>query len=104
MARPYVPPLNPAGAKPREISDAVNAILGGKINAIGTVTLTPSSATTTLTDLNIGLDSGILFSPMTENARTEGSPSFSISARGSATLGHNNNAQADRQFFYVILG
>lgn len=101
--RTYTPGLNPAGANPREVSERVNALLRGKLNSVGTITLTESSATTTLTDPNIGLDSGVFLSPLTANAKTEGHPWIAITAKGSATLNHANNAQTDRTYFYLIV-
>ncbi len=102
--RPFTPALNPAGAQPRDVADRINRLLAGKINAAGEVTLTASSATTTLTDPNIGLSSFIFLAPRTANAKAEGTPWHSISASGSATLNHANNAQTDRTYGYLIIG
>jgi len=103
MVRQYTPALSPE-PRPREISERVNALIRGKFNSHGSVTLALSVATTTLTDPNIGLDSTILLSFETANAQTEGLPWYSITAAGSATLNHQNNATAGRTFGYVIVG
>lgn len=100
----YTPALNPAGAQPREVSERVNRILSGKINSHGLIALTAASATTTLTNLNIGLDSKIFFAPLSANAKAEGTPWQAITAAGSATLNHANNAQTDRTYAYLVIG
>lgn len=86
----------------RNIVDVVNQMLDGATNAIGTVTLTDSSATTTLTDRRIGTDSRILFMPTTSNAKDEGTPYVTARGEGTCTLNHANNAQTDRTYEYVI--
>lgn len=91
----------------RLIAEVVNNNQNGKINATGTVTLTASQATTTLSDNRIGPNSVILFMPTTANAAAEvGAGGFYVSARGekTATLTHANNAQSDRTYAYAILG
>jgi len=99
----YTPALSPE-PRPREIAERVNQLIKGKFNSHGRVTLALSVATTTLTDINIGLDSKIVFSFETANAQTEGFPWYSIAAKGAATLNHQNNATADRTFGYVVVG
>ena len=87
----------------REIAEAVNSVLQGKLNAVDTVTLTVSSATTTLLDSRIGPDSFIGFMPTTANAAAE---ALYVSSRGdqTATITHANNAQADRTFAFLVIG
>ena len=89
----------------RKIADILNNVLEGKINATGSVTLTASSATTTLTDARIGPNTVIAFMPTTSNAAA-GVTALYVSARteGSATLTHANNAQIDRTYGYSLLG
>lgn len=83
----------------------LRGVMDGKINATGTVTLTASSATSTLTDRRIGPNTIILFMPTTSNAAA-GLTALYVSARtdGSATLTHANNAQVDRTYGYALLG
>lgn len=104
MTRPYTPALNPSGGSPQDVAHRINAILQGKINSIGTITLQENSAATTLNDPNIGLESGVGLFPMSANAKAEGMPWFQIPSRGTATLNHTNNAQTDRTYFYLIVG
>lgn len=103
-----VPPIDWPGEPEqwiRKVVGSVRGIMDGKINATGTVTLTISVATTTLTDLRIGPNSVILFMPTTANAAAELATLY-VSSRGkqTATLTHANNAQADRTFAYAVLG
>jgi hypothetical protein len=89
------------------VADTVNLILKGKINNTGTVTLTANQATTTLTDIRIGIDSHLSFMPTTANASAEiGAGTLYVSARGNqtATITHANNAQTDRTFIYTVTG
>lgn len=93
-------PVN--GGTPREISNVVNNILNGKINSTGNVTLTNSSATTTLYDARIGDDSVILFMPTTSDASTE---NIHVTGRqnGQATLNHAS-ATTTRSYAYIVFG
>jgi len=94
--------LSPIGDEPRTISTVVNNILDGKVNSTGSVTLTNSATTTTLSDDRIGVDSVILFMPTTSDASSE---NIHVTARqkGQATLNHAN-ASTTRSFDYVIFG
>lgn len=94
--------LSPLGDEPRTIATVVNNILDGKVNSTGSVTLTNSSATTTLSDDRIGEDSVILFMPTTSDASSE---NIYVTARqkGQATLNHGNDTTT-RSYEYVIFG
>ena len=87
----------------RLIAQAVNGALEGKLNSVGTVTLTINVASTVLTDLRIGINSRIFFEPRTANAAAE---TMWISSKGkqTATITHTNNSQADRTFGYLVIG
>ena len=91
----------------RKVVLAVNNILRGKTNNTGSVTLTASSATTTLTDIRIGINSVILLQPTTANASAEigaGTIYFADPGNGSVVINHANNAQTDRTFKFAIIG
>ncbi len=90
------------GGTPREIANVVNNIMNGKINSTGNVTLTNSSATTTLSDARIGSTSVILFMPTTSDASTT---TIHVTARqkGQATLNHAN-ATTTRSYGYIVFG
>ena len=76
----------------------------GKLNNVGTATLTANVTTTTLTDLRIGPNSMIAFMATTANAKTEGEPWVSARSNGSCTLNHASAATTDRTFDYTITG
>ena len=80
--------------------------MDGKINSTGTVTLTASVATTTVTDFRIGADTVVLLSPTTANAAAALGTTYhsSTTAGTSFVLTHANNAQTDRDFRYTLLG
>lgn len=86
---------------------AIQQLAAGRSNAGGTVTLTPSSATTTVTDSNVASGSVIMFMPTTANAATEignGTMYVSAVANGSFTITHANSATTGRTFGYAIQG
>jgi len=84
---------------------AINNILRGKLNNTGSVTLTASSATTTLTDVRIGKDSVILMQPTTANAAAALSGLyFGTPGDGTVTINHANDANTDKTFKYAIFG
>lgn len=93
----------------RKVAEVANLAQSGKINVTGTVTLTVSSATSTLIDERIGLDSAVLLLPSTANASAEfGNGTIYVTypnaTKGQATINHANNAQADRTFVYAVIG
>lgn len=91
----------------RRLAFAINQLINGKSNNIGSVTLTASQATTTVSDRRAGVDSVVTFEPTTANAAAEvGAGGMYVSAHGggSFTITHANNAQADRTFRYVVTG
>jgi len=89
----------------RLISSTVNNTLDGKLNSTGTITLTASATTSTLTDARIGENSIILFMPITANGNTAKANLY-VSARadGSATLTHASSGNTDQNFGYVVIG
>lgn len=97
--------LPPQGGNPRQISEVVNNLMNGKSNNIGTVTLAQSSATTTLTDARIGVESVILFTPTSSHAASEMAHLYiSAQTSGEATITHRNTGHSDLHFQYVIIG
>ena len=101
-----VPLSNPiAEEHRRQIAIVLNNSLDGKLNSTGSITLTASSATSTLNDRRLGATSVLSFMPTTSNA-SAGMTSLYVSAQGkqTATLTHANNAQTDRTYKYIIIG
>ena len=102
--------LPPAGDEPRAIATAVNQLIKGKINAVGTVTLTASATSTVVANALAGEGSVILLMPQTPHAAAELgngtayiAPADSVSG-ASFKITHASNSQTDRVFGYVILG
>ena len=90
-----------------ELAAVATRAARGMLNCTGTVTLTASSTTTTLSDQRISARSRIFFFPTTSTAATAyGAGSMYVSAKtsGSATITHSNTADTDRVFDYAILG
>lgn len=97
--------LPPGGGDPRRVAAAVNALLQGRSNNTGTVTLTPAATSTALSDPRIGGGSTILFMPRTANAAAALSGlHVATLGKGTATLAHASNAQTDRVFGYAVIG
>lgn len=97
--------LPPGGGSQRQIADAVNQIVAGRLDSYGSVTLTPSTTTTTVTNAAVGEDSVIVLMPKTANAAAALATTFvSVRINGSFTLTHANNAQTDREFGYGWIG
>ena len=79
----------------------------GKINATGTVTLTASATTTTLSDKRIGRNTKVVLMPTTANAATAFGTTYQTfpnAATEAAVLNHASNAQTDRTFAYALFG
>ena len=103
---PQVPLSIPdTGQHLRLVSTSLNNTINGKLNSTGSITLTASSTTSTLTDARISGNSVILFMPTTNNGRTALNTLY-VSARteGSATLTHASSANTDQSFSYCIIG
>ena len=88
----------------RSMAEAINKIFNiGASNALGEVTLTSNSATTTLKDARIGSKTKLFFNPTSANAKTEGQPNYTARGNGQCTLNHANNAQTDRTYDYHLM-
>jgi len=90
----------------REVADVVNGVLGGKLNATGSVTLTNSATSTAVTDYRVGPESVILFMPTTADAASEwsaGGMYVSTRAKFAFTITHANDTTT-RSFDYVVIG
>lgn len=89
----------------RKIARTANLALGGKLNAVMTLTLAANSPTTSVTDQRIGADTFFGFQPLTADAAAALSSLYvSSQANGVATLTHANNAQTDRTFNVLLIG
>lgn len=84
-----------------------NKLIQGKINSVGTVTLTNGGTTTTLTDIHIVPVSVILFWAQTANAAAvSGSLWYDVTSiamtGGKVTLNHSSSAHNDLTFGYAV--
>jgi hypothetical protein len=87
----------------RKVAEVVNSLRDGKINSVGTVTLTANSTTTTITDARISPTSKIsLTATSATAAATTGL--FVTAGTGSAAITHNSTADTNRTFSYAIFG
>lgn len=90
---------------------AINQLINGGSNAVGTITLTASATQTTLRNNLITSQSVIFFTPQTAHAQTLGVPwadptSVPVTGNflgGQITLNHGSAAQTDLTFGYVVL-
>ena len=93
----------------RRMLEALNALRSGKTENVGELTLAINAATTTLTDIRISPQSVLVWHPRTANAAAEMAAGTMYvtdanMSNGSAVITHANNAQADRNFRYAVIG
>lgn len=88
----------------RKLARSCNAVLAGKINATGTVTLTPGAAVTDIADERAGIFSFIHLMPLTASAAAALDGLWFEPVRGKVTLHHAAAAHIDRTFRYLIIG
>ena len=101
----YVPGITETDLK--KIVLAIQQIAAGRSNAVGSVTLATSSATTTVTTANCAQGSTPILMAASANAAAEvGNGTMYVSAvtNGSFTITHANSATTGRTFLYAILG
>lgn len=90
-----------------QIIQTINQLILGNLNNTGTVTLTASAATTTVSNSRVSANSYIDFMPTSANAAAElaaGTMYVSSRNKGEFTITHANNAQTDRSFAYIHVG
>ncbi|NUY33298.1 hypothetical protein F0160_22700 [Paraburkholderia sp. JPY303] len=89
----------------KQLAQASNRLLQGKLNVVIQVTLNAGATTTTVTDTRIGANTGLFFSPLTANAAAAQAGLWVSSQKnGSATLTHANTATVDRTFNVLLIG
>jgi alpha-glucuronidase len=93
----------------RRTSKVVNALLQGKTNNVGTVTLNANSTTTTVTlsEGRLGSDTYVGLTPTTSSAKTAMADGYMITkdvAAQTFTITHNNTADTDKIFTFVLIG
>ena len=101
----YVPGITETDLK--KIVLAIQQLAAGRSNAVGAVTLSPSTSTTVVADKNCATGSTPLLTPTTANAAAEvGNGTMYVSAvtNGSFTITHANSATPGRTFLYALHG
>lgn len=90
----------------RQLGQAAQSAMAGKINAVTQITLTHGSTTTALIDSRVGANTFIGFSPRTANAVTALISGLYVSAKvnGQATLTHASSANTDQTFDILLIG
>lgn len=101
--------LHPAETAVRTLVFAINQLIRGRANSVGSVTLTENTTTTTVTPSESLMNESakVFFTPRTANAAAEwGNGTMYVSAitRTTFTITHANNAQTDRTFDYDVRG
>jgi hypothetical protein len=86
-----------------QLVNAVNAILRGRSNAVGSITLAVSATSTVIVDPRISADSVIILVPQTANAAAE-TPFQGATIVGQVTLNHASAVTTDRTYKYAIIG
>lgn len=102
----FVPSLN---GTLKDALQSIQQLSAGRSNAVGTVTLTASATSTTVTDQNCAAGSTVTPIPATAHAAAEwGNGTLFIPVativNGSFVIQHANNSQTDRTFRYAIVG
>lgn len=92
------------GALPRDIAQRINQLLKGRINSTGRITLTPNVGSTEVERPYVSAESTVLLTPATANAAAAISTTYVVPISGSFTINHSNSAEADREFFFAVLG
>jgi|SRR5882672_3717100 len=89
----------------RRISEWAIQVMQGKLNNVGSVTLTTGITNTTVTDARVGINSFIGFTSTTSSGAVEVA-TMHLSSRGDGqfVVTHSNSAIADRTFIYCVLG
>ncbi|HEX7965721.1 MAG TPA: hypothetical protein VF651_08395 [Gammaproteobacteria bacterium] len=84
----------------------VNLLANGRLNSVGSVTLTQNGTSTTLSDNHIRRGSKLFLAPTTANAVSVAGlwydPASVPEAGGMITLNHSAVNQADLNFDYVV--
>ena len=101
----YVPAQTETDLK--KVILAIQQLAAGRSNAVGTVTLTVSVASTVVSDANCSVGSVPILVPTTANAAAEvgnGTMYISAVANNSFTITHANSATTGRTFLYALHG
>lgn len=97
----------PPYEEPWKTATLVNLLISGRLNSVGSVTLTRNGSSSTLSDNHIRRGSRLFFMATTANAASVAGlwydPSTVPEAGGMVTLHHSAVDQPDLTFDYVVL-
>ena len=96
--------LKTEGESPRDVARAVNQILDGKLNSVGSLTLDTGTTTTRVADFRCSVNSKVFLMPTTANAAGALATTYVTAERQAFTVNHGSATSTDRSFGYVILG
>jgi hypothetical protein len=92
--------------EPWKTATLVNLLANGRLNSVGSVTLTQNGTTTVLSDNHIRRGNKLFLTPITANAAAVTGlwydPASVPEAGGMITLNHSAVNQADLDFDYVL--
>lgn len=83
-----------------QLTRDVYDLLQGSLSAVGEVTLTANTTTTTVTHRGVSTNSVVHLMALTANAAAEGVGKLIAPTKGQFVITHANNAQTDRTFRY----
>jgi hypothetical protein len=87
----------------RRLAEAINILIDGGTNAIGSFTATANTAVTTVTEPRCTEDAHIDLTPLTANAASGLAVTYiSNRSNGSFDVTHGSNAGTDRSYTYTI--
>lgn len=106
MSVPRIVERHPNEAEHRKrMAETINGLRDGKLDAVGTFTLTPSSTTTVVADNKFDANMVPLLVPLSANAAGALSGLYvSSRGKGTFTLTHASTAAVDKTFAYARLG
>ena len=109
-AKTYLPPpvdSQDEAAHRKLLAQAIQDILGGKVNVTKSITLTANAASTTISDPRIGSTTAVVLVPTTSNAAAALATTYQTwpnAMAEAAVINHANNAQTDRTCVAVLIG
>jgi hypothetical protein len=83
----------------------IRQLIEGRSNAVGQCTLTANATSTTVAAINCGANSAVFLFPKTAHAAAISASTYvsGVSAR-QFVVTHPNNANIDKDFYFVCLG
>lgn len=97
--------LRPEERDLARINQAIRELIEGRMNGVGTVTLTPGATSTVVNFVNCSKDSHVFLSPLSANAAAALATTYiNQIAQGSFTINHANTPTVNRIFSFLCIG